>query len=587
MSSKSGYLPSYRLPTNKNADTSKWPEIPVSNQNLTNTAVVIIGGGISGMCAAIDLLVNRNIKNFVILEKSGGFGGTWRDNKFPGCCCDVFSVLYSYSFAQNPQWSRRYPGQEEILEYLTDVAQKYGLYKYARFHTIVEAAAWNDKTFKWEISVTIGGGKESEFSSSYKITSDFLVTGTGQLNKPKGIDVPGYQDFQGKIMHSARWDWSYDMSGKRIAIIGTGATTAQIAPEVAKVASQLTICQRTPAWVIPRHDSEIPQWKRWIYTYLPPARWRGRAEAMDFRESFHSAVTKSDSPYADLMRSMNHNLIRQQLPDRPDLWGKLSPNYHPGCKRTVISDDYYPTLARKNVKLETDKIERFTDDGIKFVGHSSADKFDLIVLATGFDTFSFLSPMEITGRNGRPLKEIWANASHAYKGVTVPDLPNFGMLYGPNTNLSHNSLILVIEAQTKYISVLIDQVLKARREGQSLALCPSEEQTLNYFSSLQMALQKTSFSDPNCNSWWKRDDGIITNNWAGTAIDYQKNLTTVEWADYIAFGTASHEIDALSRNHCVTRIHRVVEETSLSRTALGVFAVGAIGLFVHGILLSI
>lgn len=305
---------------------------------------------------------------------------------------------------------------------------------------------------------------------------------------------------------------------------------------------------------------------------------------MDFRESFHSAVTQSDSPYAMLMRTLNQNLLREQLPDRPDLWEKLTPQYHPGCKRTVISDHYYPTLARKNVKLETARIERFTADGIKFAGRDSADKFDLIVLATGFDTFSFLSPIKITGENGRSLEEIWAEASHAYKGVTVPGLPNFGILYGPNTNLSHNSLILVIEAQTRYISVLIDKVLRARRNGQSLALSPSKESTMTYWHGVQLALQKTSFSDPNCNSWWKRDDGIITNNWAGTAVDYQHNLSTISWADYDMTGSAAGDVQKLRENGVVTTIGRVREETRLSRTALGIFALGAAGLLFHGVL---
>lgn len=284
---------------------------------------------------------------------------------------------------------------------------------------------------------------------------------------------------------------------------------------------------------------------------------------------------------------MNYNLLREQLPDRPDLWEKLSPNYSPGCKRSVISDDYYPTLGRKNVKLVTDKIERFTADGIKFVGHDAPDKFDLIVLATGFDTFSFLAPIKITGRNGRPLEDIWSSAVHAYKGITVPDLPNFGILYGPNTNLSHNSLILIIEAQTRYLSVLIDRVLQASRQGQSLALCPSEERTLAYCRDLQSALQKTSFADPNCTSWWRRADGTILNNWAGTAVDYQKNLASVEWADYRAFGPASHDIDTLGREGRCTKIGRVVEETRLSRTALGVFALGTVGLLIQGVLLNL
>lgn len=305
---------------------------------------------------------------------------------------------------------------------------------------------------------------------------------------------------------------------------------------------------------------------------------------MDFRESFHSAVTQSESSHAQLMRTFNHKLLHDQLPDRPDLWEKLAPQYHPGCKRTVISDDYYPTLARKNVKLETGQIERFTVDGIKFAGRDSADKFDLIVLATGFDTFSFLSPITITGEDGRSLEDIWAKTSHAYKGVTVPGLPNFGILYGPNTNLSHNSLILVIEAQTRYISVLIEKILRARRNGQSLALTPSEESTMTYWHGVQLALQKTSFSDPNCNSWWKRDDGVITNNWAGTAVDYQNNLSTITWADYTATGTASADLEHLRQKGAVTRIGRIREETRLSRTVLGVFALGAAGLLLHGLL---
>jgi hypothetical protein len=301
---------------------------------------------------------------------------------------------------------------------------------------------------------------------------------------------------------------------------------------------------------------------------------------MDFRESFHSAVTNPDSTHAAMMRAMNQDMLHQQLADRPDLWEKLTPSYHPGCKRSVISDDYYPTFLQKNVRLETAPIKRFNTDGIVFEGHDSAEQFDLIVLATGFDTFSFLSPMKITGRNTRPLDDIWAQASYAYKGVTVPDLPNFGMLYGPNTNLSHNSLILVIEAQTKYISALIDRVLRARRDGGSLALSPAEKKTMAYWHDLQGALQKTSFSDPNCNSWWKRDDGIITNNWAGTAVDYQKALTKVEWADYDATGSLAGEIDQLAKAGRSTQIRRVVEETKLSRTALGIF-VAAFGILLQ------
>jgi len=198
-----------------------FPQIPVSNKDQTRAAVVIIGAGISGLCTAIDLLKRNNCKNFIIVEKSGGLGGTWRDNKYPGCCCDDWSHLYSFSFEQNPDWTREYPGQEEILRYLVGVAQKYELYRYIRFSTCVDEAHWDDTEKKWKTSVTVTGAKDAEFGNNYTITSDFLVSAVGQLNTPKFPDIPGLADYMGKIMHSARWDWSYNTEGKRIAIIGT------------------------------------------------------------------------------------------------------------------------------------------------------------------------------------------------------------------------------------------------------------------------------------------------------------------------------------------------------------------------------
>ncbi|OCL04796.1 FAD/NAD(P)-binding domain-containing protein [Glonium stellatum] len=205
--------------------TKPWPEVPVGNKDHTSAAVVIIGAGISGMCMAIDLIKQNKCHNFIIVEKSSGVGGTWHDNKYPGCCCDVWSLLYSYSFEQNPDWTREYPGQEEILEYLVGVAEKYGLYKYIRFNTAVEAARWDDAELKWKVDVKVSGDKDSEFASNYTITTDFLVSAVGQLNQPRYPDIPGLGDFKGKVMHSARWDWSYGLEGKRIAVIGNGMQT--------------------------------------------------------------------------------------------------------------------------------------------------------------------------------------------------------------------------------------------------------------------------------------------------------------------------------------------------------------------------
>lgn len=268
--------------------------------------------------------------------------------------------------------------------YLTDVALRYELYKYVRFNSTAVSAAWDDHALKWRTHVRVDGGKDGEFGANYVIESDYLVSAVGQLNVPHYPSIPGIDQYEGKLMHTARWDWSYPLEGKRIAVIGTGATAAQVVPQVAPVAKHLTVLQRSPGWVIDRHDAKVPEWKRAVFKYCPPLLWRYRAACMDMRELFHSAVTQQNSKHADMMRQMNRSLMHRQLPDRPDLWKKLAPDYPPGCKRSVISDDYYPALGRENVTLETRPIEEITQDGIRFQGVEMVEKYDLIILATGF-----------------------------------------------------------------------------------------------------------------------------------------------------------------------------------------------------------
>jgi cation diffusion facilitator CzcD-associated flavoprotein CzcO len=432
----------------------------------------------------------------------------------------VWSHLYSFSFEQNSDWTREYPGQEEILQYLLGVAHKYELYRYIRFNTAVDSAKWDDVEKKWKTAVSVQGAKDAEFGSQYTITSDFLVSAVGQLNSPMMPDIPGVDEFTGKLMHSARWDWSYDIKGKKIAIIGNGATAAQIIPEIVKEVGHLTIHQRTPNWVIPRLDAAIPAWKRNVYKYLPMVRWRKRADMMDFRESFYDAVFDNASPTAQFLEQQSKDHMRAQLPDRPDLWEKLQPKYSIGCKRVIITDDYLPVFLRDNVKLETGKIDKITSTGI--VTDGKQEDYDVIVLATGFRTVEFMHPIDITGSAGRSLSSIWKEGGQALYGVTVESLPNFGMLYGPNTNLGHNSIILMIETQSKYINVLIKEVIEARRKGGSLVVQPSPERLESYNREIQSELEKSSFADPNCNSWYKNKDGKITNNWSRTVVDYQK-----------------------------------------------------------------
>ncbi|CAI7588631.1 unnamed protein product [Penicillium glandicola] len=537
--------------------------LPVGNKDFTHATVVIIGAGISGMCMAIDLIKQNKTHNFVILERSGSVGGTWNDNKYPGCCCDVWSSLYSYSFEQNPNWSREYPGQEEMHAYLVAIAEKHGLYKHIRFNSTVEEARWDDIEFKWKTSVVISGQKDSEFSSSYILNSDFLVSAVGQLNLPRTPDIPGLEDFQGKMMHSARWDWSYDVTGKRIAIIGNGATAAQIAPEVAQVASHLTIYQRTPNWVIPRLDQPVSTLHKALFKWVPPLHWRKRALQMEYREDFYTAIKDKNSDIAHALRTSCTDAIKSQLPGRPELWDMLTPRYELGCKRVIIIDDYYSTLARENVHLETRGITCITDSGIKVDG-KDGQEYDLIVLATGFRTVEFMHPIRIYGTNGRSLEDIWRNGAIAFNGVTVEDLPNFGMFYGPNTNLGHNSIILMIEAQSRYLNTLVGEVIRSREQGKTLALKPEPSALKSYNDRIQALLRHTSFADPNCNSWYKRDNGVITNNWSGTAVDYQHELSKVQWQDYIAEGTGKDRIVSKA----ATKVSHAQEEILLSNFSL-------------------
>ncbi|EDU42433.1 cyclohexanone 1,2-monooxygenase [Pyrenophora tritici-repentis Pt-1C-BFP] len=558
-----------------------WQQLPVGNKNHTDAAVVIIGAGIS-------------------VEKSSSVGGTWHDNKYPGCCCDVWSALYSYSFEQNPDWSREYPGQEEILEYLRGVARKYNLYKYIRFNTAVDAATWDDTKKRWKVDVRVTGGKDAEFIPEYSIECDFLISAVGQLNKPFYPDIEGLENFKGKIMHSARWDWSHSLEGENVGVIGNGATAAQIIPAILPDTSSLTVYQRTPNWVIPRLDSAISPLKRAILRYLPPVRWRIRGAMMDFRESFHTAVTDSQSVFADFVRTSTSTLLHQQLPSRPDLWEKLTPTYAPGCKRVIISDDYYPSLASPKTTLTTSPIDHVTETGIS-LQDGTHNTHTTLVLATGFRTTDFLSPLKITGTQNRDLHtDIWSTTGpEALYGTTIPSLPNFGIFYGPNTNLGHNSIILMIEAQSRYLSTLISAVLDARSRGQRIGIMPKSQRTREFNDELQAALQESSFADSACRSWYKNEEGKITQNWKGTVIEFQDLLARVNWGDYEIVGggegvekevgtgmekgvsggaggvSASKVVFGTGRKE--SRIGRVHEETFVSKTTLALGLVGAVG----------
>ncbi|KAL4807495.1 hypothetical protein BDV18DRAFT_151521 [Aspergillus unguis] len=533
----------------------------VGNEDYTQSTVVIVGAGISGMCMAIDLL-RRNHHNFVILEKGSSVGGTWSDNKYPGCACDVWSALYSYSFEQRSTWTREYPGQEEIWNYLTGIASKYGLYPHIRFNSNVDEARWDEETRQWKVKVSVLGAKDAQFQDGYELTANVFISAVGQLNMPAWPEIPGRDEFKGKSMHSARWDWTYDFKGKRVAVIGNGATATQIVPAIAKTASHVSVYQRTPQWIIPRDDYEIQTWQKGLLS-VPLFRNCKRSLMMLYREISHGPVVKGNSRMAQMVRNMGINHIKKGLPDKPEMWDALTPTYPPGCRRILSSDDYYPALNKEHVKLETRQIQRICENGIQMADNETAE-FDLIVYATGFKTVEFLTPIKIHGANGRDLSEVWDGGATAYYGVTVEDMPNFGLMYGPNTNLGHNSIILMIEAQSRYLAALIDPIVKAKEQGRSITLQPKTDIVHSFNTDIQERLAKSTFADPACNSWYKNAEGRITNNWPGTVVEYQRGLAQVRWTDYSVEGDEKGEF--VGRKE--TRIGHVEEVWPVSKTTL-------------------
>ncbi|PYH96915.1 flavin-binding monooxygenase [Aspergillus ellipticus CBS 707.79] len=549
----------------------------VGNKDFTRSTVVIIGAGVSGICMAIDLLRRTPTRNFVILEKGSAVGGTWSDNRYPGSSCDVWGALYSFSFEQRSDWTREYPGQEELLAYLTGIAEQYGLYRYIRFNSTVKEARWDDDELLWKVQVAVAGAKDSQYQYGYELRTDFLVSAVGQLNVPSYPRIPGLDDFTGKMMHSARWDWGYCFEGKRVGVVGNGATAIQIVPELAKTASQVTVYQRTPNWIVPRLDQPISALQRFLLTYVPPLRVLKRVVLMRFKEWTHDATTNPDSRVAQRAKALAVSSMKSQLVDKPELWDTLIPSYPIGCRRIVPTDDYFHALNAKHVDLETCHIQRVTETGIETEDGAQRD-FDLIVLATGFRTIEFLHPMRIYGANGCSLEHAWRDGATAYYGVTVEDLPNFGMFYGPNTNLGHNSIILMIEAQSRYLSTLIGAVVEAKQNNQSLALQPRSEVVREYNDRIQEQLQRSSFADPRCNSWYKLDNGRVTNNWPGTVVQYQTAMSQVRWTDYFAHGSGQATVEKKKP----TYIGRVKEEMFVSNTTLTLGVVLAAGGFYFG-----
>lgn len=463
--------------------------------------VAIVGAGVSGLCMAI-ALKKAGIDSFTIFEKSDGVGGTWRDNTYPGAGCDVPSHLYSFSFAPKYDWSRIYSPQPEILAYFEDCARRFGLLPHCRFRTELESATFDEQAGLWHLRTTEGE----------QVAAEVLVSGVGQLNRPYYPNLPGLEGFRGKTFHSARWDHGYDLAGKRVAVIGNGASALQFIPHVAEAAAHLSVFQRSNNYIIPRGDRPYTdREKRWFR--------RSTAFRLLHRGLIYLLLEKNFFAFrpgtwmAKIMEHAARKHLEAQVPD-PALRAKLTPDYPIGCKRILIGDDYYPALQRENVEVVTDAIDHVTGDAI-VTSDGREHPVDAIIYGTGFVTTSFLAPMKVTGKGGLALADAWKEGAEAYLGVAVAGFPNFFLLYGPNTNLGHNSIIFMIECQVRYVMGCIEAL--RRRNLRWLDVKPSAMADFN--RELRRELDKSVWAT-GCTSWYKTEGGKITNNWSDFTLRY-------------------------------------------------------------------
>jgi cation diffusion facilitator CzcD-associated flavoprotein CzcO len=478
-------------------------------------AIVIIGAGFGGIGMAIQLK-EAGMHSFVILEKDDDLGGTWRANGYPGCACDVPSHLYSYSFELNPDWSRMFSPREEIWDYLRHCVRKYAVAPHIRYGVRVESMEWQEDSRRWHVTTASGD----------VLTPRAVVSGAGSLHVPSCPDIPGAERFTGVSFHSSAWDDTYDLTGKRVAVVGTGASAVQFVPRIADQVSRLHVFQRTPPWIHPRPDAEISAKRRALFRRMPAAM---RA----FRTAIYGGLELRALGFAvhprlmEPMAALGRRHLERQVTD-PDLRAKLTPDYTIGCKRILLSSDYYPTLAREHVDLVTDEIAEIDERGIRTQEGTSYD-VDAIIYGTGFKVTSALMERQIVGRNGVKIQDAWADGIEAHHGISVAGFPNLFMLLGPNTGLGHTSVVFMIEVQIHHIMSCLR--LLARRGADTIEVKPSAQRRSN--ARVHRRLTKAVWSVGGCRSWYLDEDGVNRTIWPGFSFEYWARARRARRADYI------------------------------------------------------
>ncbi len=487
---------------------------PSPTRSVRDVGVAIIGSGFAGLAMAI-ALKNRGERDFVVLERADEVGGTWRDNTYPGAACDVQSNLYSFSFAPNPDWPRSYSEQPEIQAYLESTTDRFGVREHCVFGADVTSARWDDAARRWHVRTTAG-----EFRARV------LVSAAGALADPTYPDIPGLDTFAGTVMHSARWDHSHDLAGERVAVVGTGASAIQVVPAIQPVVDSVAVYQRTPAWVVPRTDHPVTPLMRRLYRFVPGLQKAVRAGLYLLREFLVIGLAKRRrflKPVGRLARAHLHRQVRD-----PKLRTALTPDYTIGCKRILISNDYFPAVAAPNAELVTAGIAEVrprsivTTDGVE-------RPTDTIVLATGFHVTDLPIAEKICGRDGRSLAEVWADGMVTNRSAAVAGFPNMFLLVGPNVGVGHTSMVYMIESQVAYV----DSALRAMAD-EGLEVLETTPQAQEAYRDLIAEKSKdTVWLAGGCASWYLDKHGHNTTLWPDFTFRFRKLTKTLDRENYV------------------------------------------------------
>ncbi|KRF36908.1 flavin-containing monooxygenase [Nocardioides sp. Soil805] len=495
---------------------------PTSQTLPTAVTHLVVGAGFAGLGAAIRL-DEAGESDFLVIEKDGDVGGTWRANTYPGAACDVPSQLYSFSFAPNPEWTRSFSPQPEIHAYLRRVARESGVLDRFAFGTTLEEARYDEVARRWVVRTSRG-----------EITATTLISGSGGLSEPRLPEIEGIEDFRGELFHSARWDHDVDLAGNRVAVIGTGASSIQLVPEVAKVAAHLDVHQRTAPYVIPRNDRRYTRVERLLFRHVPAVQKAYRTATYWGRESYVPAFVRQPRLALPAKKAALLNIARG-IPD-PELRARVTPDYEIGCKRILISNTYYPALARDHVDLVTDPIVRITGDSI-VTADGTERPVDVIIVATGFHTTEQPIAERIHGRGGRTLAEVWADTGMAsYKGTTTHGFPNLFQLVGANTGLGHSSMVFIIESQIAYV---LDAIATMRIHRYA-ALEPRRDVQDAWNRDLQRRMRRTVWSTGGCASWYLDAHGRNTTLWPRATFTFRSLLARF---DVEAYDVEAHRTD--------------------------------------------